>query len=230
MGFYSTSIYAAVGPEAGGLVSTANDLLKLLSVATGYTQSPLAPSMSAMLSARRPIAGNSEQALGWVVLGKGDDQLITHEGSTWGYSSYLAWDPRTRVGVVVLSNQLASVGDIALHLLRPKLPLAEPKVMKHTEITLDSALLDTYMGQYQVKEEGPLKIIQEHDFLTIQLPISWGLPKFRLRPESQSDFFVAELPIRVSFVTNNDGRVTGLLLYPPRGQQAMPAQRMESDK
>jgi serine-type D-Ala-D-Ala carboxypeptidase/endopeptidase len=227
--FYSTSIYSAVGPEAGGLVSTVNDLLTLLSVAMGYQRSPLASGMAAMLRTRRPMGG-SEQALGWVVTGKGQDQLITHEGSTWGYASYVAWDPRSRVGIVVLSNQLASVGDIARHLLRPNVPLEQPTVMKHTEITLDSAVLDAYAGQYEAVEEGLFKIIRERDFLTLQLPLSWGLPRFRLSPEGRRDFFVAELPIRVSFETNKDGRVTGLLVYPPRGQHALPAKRISSDR
>ena len=227
--FYSTSIYATVGPEAGGLVSTVNDLLTLLSVAIGYERSPLASSMAAMLSTCRPIGG-SEQALGWVVMGKGDDQLIMHEGFTWGYASYVTWDPKMRVGVVVLSNQLSSVGDIARHLLRPNVPLERPTVIRHTEISLDSSVLDACAGQYEVKDEGVFNVTREHDFLKIQLPIGWGLPEFRLRPESQRDFFVAELPIRVTFQTGSDGRVNGLLIYPPRGQHALPANKISSNR
>jgi D-alanyl-D-alanine-carboxypeptidase/D-alanyl-D-alanine-endopeptidase len=227
--FYSTSIYATVGPEAGGLVSTVNDLLKFLWVAMGYERSPLTSSMAAMLTTRRRMDG-SEQALGWIVTGKAEDQLIMHEGGTWGYVSYVVWDPRSRVGVVVLSNQLAGVGDIARHLLRPHVPLERPTVTKHTEISVESAVLDAYAGQYEVKEEGIVRIVREHDFLTIQLPISWGLPKFRLRPESQRDFFVAELPVRLTFQTDPDGQVNGLLVYPPRGQHALPADRIRSEK
>jgi D-alanyl-D-alanine-carboxypeptidase/D-alanyl-D-alanine-endopeptidase len=199
--------------------------LTFLSAGMGYERSPLASSMSAMLDARRPMNGN-EQALGWVVMGKGDDQLIMHDGSTWGYSSYMAWDPATRVGVVVLSNQLTSVNDIGRHLLRPDVPLEKPTVTKHTEIALDSKILDACAGQYEVQDVGVFNIVRERDFLTIQLPPDWGLPKFRLRPESLQDFFVAELPVRVTFQTGSDGRVSGLLLYPPRGQHALPANRM----
>lgn len=222
--FSSVSIYSSM-PAAGGIVSTANDLLTFLSAGMGYERSPLASSMSAMLDARRPMNGN-EQALGWVVMGKGDDQLIMHDGSTWGYSSYMAWDPATRVGVVVLSNQLTSVNDIGRHLLRPDVPLEKPTVTKHTEIALDSKILDACAGQYEVQDVGVFNIVRERDFLTIQLPPDWGLPKFRLRPESLQDFFVAELPVRVTFQTGSDGRVSGLLLYPPRGQHALPANRM----
>jgi serine-type D-Ala-D-Ala carboxypeptidase/endopeptidase len=226
--FSSVSIYAAM-PAAGGLVSTANDMLKFLSLCMGYERSPLASSIAAMLSTRRPIDGG-EQALGWVVLGKGDDQLVVHDGFTWGFASYVAWDPANRVGVVVLSNQLASVGDIGRHLLRPNVPLERPTVTKHTEIALDPEALDAYAGRYEVEDAGVFNIIREHDFLTIQLPADWGLPKFRLRPESQRDFFVAEMPVRVTFQTDGDGRVNGLLVYPPRGQHALAANRISAKR
>jgi len=222
--FSSTSVYAAM-PAAGGLVSTVNDLLHILAVAMGYEQSALAPSMAAMLATRRPL-GPNEQALGWVVQGKGDDQLILHDGFTWGYASYVAWDPARRVGVVVLSNQIANVGDMGLHLLRPKVPLATPTVTKHTEITLAPSILDVYTGRFAAEGEGVFNITRAGDFLTLQLPIGWGLPTFRLRPESRLDFFIAELPLRVTFQPDSAGHMNELLLYPPRGQHAIPVKRI----
>jgi CubicO group peptidase (beta-lactamase class C family) len=237
--FSATSVYAAM-PAAGGLVSTVNDLLNVLAVAMGYEDSALAPSMAAMLATRRPL-GPSEQALGWVVTGKGDDQLILHDGFTWGYASYVAWDPTHRVGVVVLSNQITDVGDIAQHLLRPKVPLERPPatnhtatkdtvtkhtVSKNTEITLAPSVLDAYAGRFATEGEGLFNITRIGDFLTLQLPIGWGLPTFRLRPQSRRDFFVAELPIRVTFQPDSAGQMNELLLYPPRGQHAIAVKRI----
>jgi hypothetical protein len=40
--------------------------------------SPLAQGMALMLSTRRPM-GENGQALGWVVLGPGDDRLVMHD-------------------------------------------------------------------------------------------------------------------------------------------------------
>jgi hypothetical protein len=213
------------------LVSTANDLLTLLSAAIGYEVSPLAPALAAMLSTRRPMPQpGSEQALGWVVMGNIDDQLITHDGGTLGFASSVAWDPKRRVGVVVLSNQLEGVSDIARHLLRPAVPLGRPTATRRTEIPLDPTLLDTYVGRYEAQGEGIFLIARKGDFLTIQLPGDWGLPEMRLRPESQRDFFASELPLRVTFQTGGDKRLAGLLVYPPRGQQAISAKRMNSPR
>ena len=221
----STVPIMSVMMPAGGVLSTANDLLRLLSVAMGYERSPLAPAMAAMLSTRRPSPGG-EQALGWMVEGRGDDQLFVHDGGTFGFASSMVWDPKKRAGVVVLSNHVAAVGDVARHVLRPSHPLAKPAATKRMEIALDSAILDSYAGRYTSGTEAFI-ITKDGDFLTILLPADWGLPKLRLRPESPRDFFAAELPLRVTFQTNADGHVTGLLIHPPRGQKGIPAKRAD---
>jgi hypothetical protein len=192
-------------------------MLRFLSVAMGYERSALAPAMAIILSARRPMPHlGCEQAPGWMVIGEGDDQLIVHDGGTFGYASSVAWDPQKRAGVVVLSNQVAGVGDIARHLLRPNVPSERPTATKRTEIALASAVLDTYAGRYEARGDGVFIIARERDFLTIQPPSDWRLPKLRLRPEGLRDFFASELPLRVTFETDSDGRVNGLLVYPPR--------------
>jgi D-alanyl-D-alanine-carboxypeptidase/D-alanyl-D-alanine-endopeptidase len=221
-------IFAAM-PAAGGLVSTANDVLTLLSVALGHQNSPLTPAMAVMLSTRRPTRQPGvEQALGWTVIGEGDDQLIVHDGGTLGYASSVAWDPAKRVGVVVLSNHVAGVSDIARHLLRPHVPLEIPIATKRTEIALEPAVLDTYAGRYDAPGEGVFTIVRERDFLIIQAPADWGLPGLRLRAETVRDFFTVELPLRVTFQTDRDGGVSGLLVYPPRGQPPILANRMSA--
>jgi CubicO group peptidase (beta-lactamase class C family) len=160
--------------------------------------------MAEMLNSRRRAGRRSEQGLGWIVIGEPEDQLIAHDGGTLGYASSLVWDPNLRIGIVVLSNQLSGVSDIARHLLRPQLPLEKPTATRRTEIVLPAAVLESYIGRYE-----------------------WGLPKLRLRPEGLRDFFVAELPLRVRFQTDHKKRVTGVLIYPPRGQSAVAALRKD---
>ena len=62
--------------------------------------------------------------------------------------------------------------------------------------------------------------------LLIESPAEWGLPTLRLRPEGTLEFFTSELPLRVTFQTDGVGRVSGILVYPPRGQRAVPARRI----
>jgi len=200
-------------PGAGSLRSSANDLLKLLAAFTGAVKSPLAPAMAAMPETRRPNRLYMlDQALGWFVVGKGEEQFFIHGGGTHGFASSLAYDPKTRTGVVVLSNAAGSVDDIARHLLRPSLPLDKPRPLKaHKEIAVDPKLFDNYAGRYRPSPDWVYTVTREGDVLRIQLPAA---PKFRLHPESERDYFIEETgDIQVTFQTDAQGRSTGLILH-----------------
>jgi CubicO group peptidase (beta-lactamase class C family) len=217
---------ASMPAAGGGIVSTVRDMLTLLSMAMGYENSSLAGASALTLRTRRPMAQpGSEQALGWVVTGGIEAPLAFHDGATLGYASSVAWDPRRSIGVVVLSNQLAGVGDIARHLLRPSLPLDQPTARRRAEIAVPPAVLDAYVGRYEAPGEGVFVVAREREFLTFRAPADWGLPRLRLRPGSLREFFAAELPLLVTFQRSADGRVSGALIHPPRGQRAISANR-----
>jgi len=227
----STLPIYSIMPAAGGLYSTANDLLKLLAVAMDYEHSPLDGAMRLTWNTRRPMSRDGfEQALGWTIIHEQKSLLIVQDGGTFGYAVSIAWDPVRRVGVVVLSNQVANVGDVARHLLRPSIPLEKPTVTKRTEVALDPATLDIYVGNYEATGEGIFAVAREADSLTLRSPAEWGLPKFRLHPENRQDFFAGELPMRLAFQFENDGSVKKMLVYPPRGQKPISAVRLDSSR
>lgn len=110
----------------GALRSSAHDLLRFLSAALGYSPSPLAPAMAAMLQVRRPTTiPGMEIALGWLVARNG---IVWHNGGTYGFRSFVGFLPKSRVGVVVLANTftIAGVDDIGMHLLDGSIPLSGP--------------------------------------------------------------------------------------------------------
>ena len=94
------------------------------------------------------------------------------------------------------------------------------------EMAVDSALLDEYAGRYEAESGVAFIIVRQRDFLTIELPESWGLAELRLRAKGTRDFFVAEVPLSISFQTDGNGHVNGLVMRSPREQQAIPAARM----
>ena len=199
----------------GSLHSTVSDLMTLLeSLGNGNTVAGRA--LPLMLATRRAAPGFA-QALGWMALTTGpDDEIIFHDGQTLGFASAVAYDPRSRRGVVVLSNTAASVGDIARHLLRPSLPLTKTTpVPVRAEIALDSTLLDRYAGSYSPGSGVRFVVTHEGDALMLQLP---GLPKFRIRPESARSFFVAENHrLTISFDLDERGDATRLRLNAATG-------------
>lgn len=203
---------------AGSLHSTVNDLLTFLA-SLDREDSPLAGVMTTMTETRRPGPG-IPQALGWWILstGPGDDEIVTHDGGTLGFASAIAYDPKTRTGVAVLSNTANGVGDIARHLLRPAIPLTRPAgaAPQKTEIQVDPQLFDHYAGRYEPGPGVAFVVSREDDALMIQKP---GAPKLRLRAETERAFFVAEnTRVTVTFEADSHGRVIRLVLRSPAGE------------
>ncbi|HJX85055.1 MAG TPA: serine hydrolase domain-containing protein, partial [Candidatus Angelobacter sp.] len=98
---------------AGALRSSVNDMLKFLGDNIGLTPTPLAPAMKSMLDVRKPTGvPNLEIALAWHIFTKEGEQIIWHNGGTGGYHTFMGFDPRTRTGVVVLSNATNDIDDI----------------------------------------------------------------------------------------------------------------------
>jgi len=96
---------------AGAIRSSANDLIIFLAANMGILKSPLQPAMKEMLSVHRTAGPGTEIALGWYV-DKAGTGIVRHNGETNGYYSFVGFDPRRKVGVVVLSNSRESIDDI----------------------------------------------------------------------------------------------------------------------
>lgn len=221
---------------AGALRSSANDMLTILEAFLGYKESPLAPAMKAMLEVRRP-AGQTKIGLGWLIYSTDGREIAWHNGGTGGFRSFVGSDPKERAGVVVLSNAStpSGVDDIGLHLLNPKLPLANPEPPKqHTEIHIDPKLLENYTGRYQVTPNLILEITRDGDRLFaqafVQLPHNrsgdpTAAPKFELFAEGGKNFFARVTDKQIAFDTGSEGRATSLILY-QAGREPMPAARL----
>jgi CubicO group peptidase (beta-lactamase class C family) len=212
---------------AGALRSSANDMLTFLAANLGYVKSPLGPAMAAMLSVRRPTAGpkGGEIGLGWLITKPADDELVWHNGGTGGYRSFIGYDAKTRVGIVVLSNTFTGAGidDIGMHLLDTHVPLL-PAPKEHKEITVDPKIFDGYVGRYQLAPDFILTITREGDQLFAQ---ATGQPKFPIFPESQRDFFLKVVDAQITFETDANGRATSLTLH--QNGANMPAKRIEGE-
>jgi CubicO group peptidase (beta-lactamase class C family) len=216
---------------AGALRSSTNDMLTFLEAFLGYTDSPLAPAMKAMLDVRRP-AGQMQIGLAWLIHSTHGREIAFHDGATAGFRSFVGYDPKERIGVVVLANASTRVGvnDIGLHLLNPKLPLANPEPpTERTEISIDPTLLDNYTGRYQVKPELILDITRDGDRLFAQGFAQFNgqailLPKFEVFAEGEKSFFAKVSDQQIVFETGPDGRATSLVLH--TAGREMPGPRM----
>jgi len=212
---------------AGALRSSVNDMLTFLAANLGYVKSPLAPAMAAMLSVRRPTGapGGGEIGLGWLITKPSEDEIVWHNGGTGGYRSFIGYDAKTRVGVVVLSNTFTGSGvdDIGMHLLDSHAPLLPPP-KEHKEITVDPKIFDGYVGQYQLAPNFILTVTREGDQLFTQ---ATGQSKVQVFPESERDFFLKVVDAQIAFETDANGRATSLTLH--QNGANVPAKRIEGE-
>jgi hypothetical protein len=125
----------------------------------------------------------------------------------------------------VLAAALQSAGDPvqggALHGRGP----SEPE-----EVRLDAAILDRYVGFYELAEQGVMTISREDGRLTSRLS---GQPAVPLFAESRTKFFARIVNAQISFVTDASGVAQSLVLHqngldiPMRRIDAAEARRIE---
>jgi CubicO group peptidase (beta-lactamase class C family) len=199
---------------AGALRSDARDMLTFIAANLGFVESPLGPAMAAMTKVRRPGSGpQSEIALAWIAASRDGRVIYWHNGGTGGYRSFMGFDPKSRVGVVALSNMSTRTGvdDIGLHLLDSTLPLAKlSPLVAHKEIALDPKIYDRYVGAYQFAPGIALTFTREGAHLFTQLT---GQPKFEIFAEGEKEFFVKAVDAQISFETDANGRGTTAILH-----------------
>lgn len=198
---------------AGGLHSTANDLLTFLSAQLRYTETPLAPAMAAMTETRRDT-DRGEVALAWFVESPAGSRIIFHDGTTGGYRSFLGYDPQARTGVVVLSNSATGAGidDIGLHILNLRVPLRDaddlvpPRTRK--QIAVQSETLDAYAGRYRFASSQMATVSRNGSHLYLQAE---GEVKLAFYPETNEHFFARIMDAQITFIRDPEGHVTELL-------------------
>ena len=203
---------------AGALRSTVHDMLTFLDAASGRTSTPLSSAFSATLATRRPTgSAGLEMALGWHVIGSGEQQIVWHNGGTGGYRSWIGYDPKTRRGVVALTNTFSTAGpdDIGRHLLMA-LPLlqtfpASPAPPKpRVETRLAPAAFDRYVGRYQLAPSMVLTVSRNEERFFVEVT---GQPPTQIYAESDRSFFVKIVDAQLTFETDAGGTAVAVVLH-----------------
>jgi CubicO group peptidase (beta-lactamase class C family) len=189
---------------AGGLRSTAHDLMRLLEAQLGIRDTPLAKALAATIATRRPggMPPSTISALGWNLnpprSGGGND-VIWKNGSVGGYRAFIGFDPEARIGVVALANAQtpAGVDDLGLHVLDPAFPVDLHIPKPHKAIALAPAVLDRYVGRYKFSDADILVVTRDGAQLYGESP---GIGKYPLYAEAERAFFLKLFDAQVSFV------------------------------
>ena len=197
---------------AGALRSNAHDMLKFLA-ANVSPRGSLGPALALAQRERAPAGAAMHIGLNWHMLHAGADTIVWHNGGTGGYRTFAAFNPRQRTAVVVLTNTGGQgADDIGFHLLNSSLPLAPAPapVKQRTAIELGESVLQRYVGTYEFAPQFSIEVTREGNTL-------WGQatqqPRFRLWPETATDFFLKEVDAQITFVVDATGAATGMVLH-----------------
>ena len=195
---------------AGALRSTANDLLGFLEANLGLRESRLDAVLRATHESRRSFEPPSTDiGLGWLIRTGHGREFRWHSGGTGGYRSFIGFDGEAGVGVVVLSNAARNVTDLGFHLLDPRFALTET-AQPRTEVDLDPAVYDQYVGRYQLVRGVNITVTRDGDGLFAQLT---GQQRFEVFPESEDEFFLRVVDARITFGRDGAGAVDHLVLH-----------------
>jgi CubicO group peptidase (beta-lactamase class C family) len=193
--------------SAGSLYSTVEDLFawnealysgKLLS----------AKSLEAMTT---PVKNGYGYGLG--IQTKSSRKMISHGGGINGFSTFIARYADEKITLVVLRN--ADYGspnpgqitqDLAAIAFGEKYDIPKQTVA----VKVDPKIYEAYAGRYELAPNLILTITKEGDRLLAQ---ATGQPQFELFPESETKFFLKQVEAKITFVKDNTGKVTHLILH-----------------
>jgi CubicO group peptidase (beta-lactamase class C family) len=209
---------------AGALRSSLTDMLKFLAANLDSTSVPLGPAMAMARAPRRPIGPNNLIGLAWHTVTLFGTPITWHNGGTGGFRTFIGIDSQNHRGVIVLSNSTNSPDDIGFHILQPQVPLDLPQAppKARTEIKIDPARLDAYVGVYELAPQFRITVTKENGALFAQ---ATGQEKFPLFAEAETEFFFKVVDAQISFVKDANGKVNQLILH--QGGRNAPASRVQ---
>ena len=107
-----------------------------------------------------------------------------------------------------------------LHMVDDRFPLTVMK--EHKEVVINPAILDAYVGVYELAPNFQVAVTREGNSLFAQ---ATAQPKFQLYPESDIEFFLKVVDASFIFVRGATGGVDQIILH--QGGASIPGKRVK---
>ena len=196
---------------AAGLWTTPSDLalfaIELQNTISGLSNKVLSTPMANLM-----VTDNmGNYGLGLALKGEGKSARFSHGGINEGFEAYIVAYTSTRQGAVVMAN-----GSGGMHLAQEIIRgiareygwinfLGEKRVLAQ----VDPKLYDAYIGQYELDPYLMLLVSKKGDRLYVR---ATDQRQFEIFPESEITFFLQEFEAQITFIKDERGRVTHLIL------------------
>jgi CubicO group peptidase (beta-lactamase class C family) len=164
--------------------------------------------------------------LGWGLYWSPYGEVFFKEGHDEGWRNYAVVFDKSKSGMAILTNSSNGEGifkEVLETVLRDtftpiewegytpydKLP-PRPPLKQHKRVTVESMVLDRYVGKYAVDANIVLTVRREGDHLLLQ---ENDEPAQELQPESEVDFYSVTSDDSLTFQKTTEGKVTGMTLH-----------------
>ena len=121
-------------------------------------------------------------------------EIWWHNGGTFGYRSFVGFNPAKKEGVVVLCNTFFSNDDLGRHVLESRYEVA--KYEKEKEVLVDPAVLEKYTGEYELTPTFKITVTRDGQHLYAQAS---GQPRFEIFARSDTEFFLKVVDAQITF-------------------------------
>lgn len=135
---------------------------------------------------------------------------IAHGGGINGFATFIARYPDEKATVIVLcNNQEFPAGSVATDLAAILFGAKYEFPVEHKLAKVDPRIYDSYVGEYELTPGIFLTVTREENKLMMQANTD---PKVEVFPESEMKFFLKAFEWQITFVKDENGRVTALIL------------------
>jgi CubicO group peptidase (beta-lactamase class C family) len=159
---------------------------------------------------------------GWCIIDIFDKKVTTHGGDIEGYNTNITRFIDDDVCIIILSNfEHALTGKISMDLAA--ITFGKEYKLPQKQATGDNIYknYNDYIGEYQLNPNVIFGITRKGNMLFFQQN---DRDKLEILPESETEFFIREADIKVTFVRDSKKRVIQLILH--LGDRDLPAQKI----
>ncbi|TWR30665.1 serine hydrolase [Mucilaginibacter pallidiroseus] len=145
-------------------------------------------------------------ALGVFIDSLADGVYFQHSGGNEGFKCQYYGSLQGGNGVVVMinSDNAGIIGEIVNSVGKVYGFKGLNRSKVYTEVAVDAAVLQTYVGEYEMKPGFILTVTREGNKLFAQ---GTGQDKIGLFAEAQNKFFLKNIPVELEFIKNNKNEV-----------------------
>ncbi len=197
---------------AAGLWTTPTDLARFAIEIQRSLRGDANHVLSAKMTRQMLTAGKGSHGLGFPIGGSPDNSFFSHGGINAGFEAALIAYEHSGDGAVVMTNAQGGqllAGEI-LRGIASVYGWPDLRPIFRTSVKIDSAILATYIGVYQLTPAFSITLTMENGQLMAQGTHQRKMPLFA---ESQSKFFAKIVDAQLEFFATAGGQITQLVLH-----------------